>query len=184
MDKLDKFISENRELFNESEPDHGHFKRFSEKLDHESGTRTFRIKRALMLKIAAGILVFITATVLVFDLGVKHLRNSFETYNAGTGLTDETENAMNYYDGLTKNRLGEFNKLACCGEEKVHLNSLVSSELNNLDANIAELKQVLRNNPDNERIQAALIQNQQMKNQVLDNMINQMKKKKIVKSEK
>jgi hypothetical protein len=60
---------------------------------------------------------------------------------------------------------------------------LVSSELTDLDANIAELKQALQKNPDNERLQAALIQNQQMKNQVLDNMINQMKKTKIVRSE-
>ena len=129
-----------------------------------------------MLKIAAVILVLITGTVLVFDLGVKRLSNNIEMYYAGTGLTNEIRDAMNYYDGLTMNRLGEFNKLACCGEEKVHLNSMASSELNDLDANIVELKQTLRKNPDNERLQAALIQNQQMKSQVLENMINQMRK--------
>jgi len=183
MDKLDKFISENTGLFDDSEPDHGHFKRFSEKLDQESGDGAFRIKRNLMLKIAAVILVFITATVLVFDMGMKRLNKSIETYNAGSGLNNEMQNAMIYYDGLTTNRLGEFNKLACCGEEQVRLNSLVSSELNALDANIAELKQAFIENPDNERLQAALIQNQQMKGQVLDNMISQMKKTKIVSSE-
>jgi hypothetical protein len=36
-------------------------------------------------------------------------------------------------------------------------------------------------NPDNEKVQAALIQNQQMKNRVLDNMIDQMKKTKGLK---
>jgi hypothetical protein len=183
MDKLDKFISENAGFFNDSEPDHGHFKRFSEKLDQESGVNTFRIKKNMMLRIAAVILILITATVLLFDLGMKRFSKSFEMYNAGTGLNNEMENAMNYYDGQTMNRLGEFNKLACCGKEKVHLNALVSTGLNDLDANIAELKQELIKNPDNEKLQAALIQNQQMKGQVLDNMINQMKKK-IVKSEK
>jgi hypothetical protein len=183
MDKLDKFIIENAGFFNDSEPEHGHFKRFGEKLDQDSGVDKFRINRSLMLKIAAAILILITATVLVFDLGLKRISKSFEKYNAGTVLTSEMQDAMSYYDGLTKNRLGEFNKLACCGEEQVHLNSLVSSELTDLDANIAELKQALQKNPDNERLQAALIQNQQMKNQVLDNMINQMKKTKIVRSE-
>ena len=143
MDKFDKFISENAGLFNDSVPDQGHFKRFSKKLDQESGDGTYRIKRNLVLRIAAVILVLITGTVLVFDLGMKRLSNSIEMVNAGTGLNNEMQNAIFYYDGLTTNRLGEFNKLACCGEEKVRLNSMVSSELNTLDANIAELKQAL-----------------------------------------
>ena len=176
MDKLDKFISENAGLFDDSEPDHGHFERFSEKLDQESRINSFRINRSLMLKIAAVILILITGTVLVFDMGLKRLSKSIETYNAGRHLNKEMQNAMSYYDGLTKGRLGEFKKLACCGEEQVHLNSMVSSELNSLDANIAELKQALIVNPGDERVQAALIQNQQMKGQVLDNMISQMKK--------
>ena len=176
MDKLDKFISENARLFDDSEPDKGHFERFTERLDRETVVTPFRINRGLMLRIAAVILVLITATVLVFDMGMKRLSKSFEMVNTGTGLTNEMQDAMFYYDGQTSDRLGEFNKLACCGEEKVHLNSMVSSELNSLDASIAELKQALRDNPDNERLQAALIRNQQMKNQVLDNMISQMKK--------
>jgi hypothetical protein len=180
MDKLDKFITGNAELFDDSEPDQGHFERFSEKLEQESGLVMVRSGRNLMLKIAAVIIVLITATVLLFDLGVKRFSKSIETYNAQTGLSDEMQNAMSYYDGLTLNRLGEFKKLACCGKEKTQLNSLVSAELNALDANIAELKLALAGNPDNERVQAALIQNQQMKNHVLDNMISQMKKTKGV----
>jgi hypothetical protein len=178
MDKLEKFISENRGLFNDSEPDEGHFSRFSEKLDRESGAGSFRINSSLALKIAAGILILITATVLVFDLGVKRFGETLGMYSAKGGLNNEIQDAMIYYDGQTKSRLGEFNNLACCGEEKVQLNSMASSELDNLDANITELKQALRQDPDNERVQAALIQNQQMKNQVLDNMINQLKKTK------
>ena len=184
MDKLDKFISENARLFDDSEPDHGHFQRFSEKLDQEYDVERNRFSRNLMLRIAAGILILITASVLVFDLGVNRLSKSIGMNNAASGLNDEMQNAMVYYDGLTTNRMGEFNKLACCGEEQIQLNSIVSSELNDLDANIAELKKALSANPDNERVQAALIQNQQMKNQVLDNMISQMKKTKAVKSEK
>jgi len=176
MDKLDKFIMENAGAFNDSEPDQGHFERFTKKIDQESGDNPFRINRNLMLKIAAVILVLITATVLVFDMGLKRFSKSIEMVNAGTVLNNEMQNAMTYYDGLTKGRLGEFNRLACCGEEQVHLNSMVSSKLNDLDANIAELKQALIVNPGTEKIQAALIQNQQMKGQVLDNMISQMKK--------
>ena len=184
MDKLDKFIRENAGLFNDAEPDPGHLKRFRAKLDQGSGKGTIRIRTNIMLRVAAVILILITATVFVFDFATKRLGTAIEPNNRGTVLTNEIRDAMKYYDGQTKTRLIEFNKLACCGEEKVHLNSLVSGELNTLDASISELKQALKANPDNERIQDALIQNQQMKGQVLDNMINQMKKTKVVSSEK
>jgi hypothetical protein len=40
MDKLDKFIRENAGLFDDSEPDKGHFERFSKKLEHSGSTGT------------------------------------------------------------------------------------------------------------------------------------------------
>jgi hypothetical protein len=180
MDKLEKFIIENANLFNDSEPEPGHLKRFGDKLDRESGMANFRIRNNVMLKVAAAILILITSTVFVFDFLTNRISNAVEIRSSATGLTDEIQNAMKYYDGQTKTRLGEFNKLACCGEEKNRLNSMAASELNTLDANIAELQQALKIDPDNERIQAALIQNQQMKGEVLENMINQMKRTKGV----
>ena len=178
MDKLEKFISENADLFNDSEPEPGHLKRFGEKLDLESGMANFRIRNNMMLKVAAVILILITSTVFVFDFVTNRITNAVEIKSSANGLTDEIRDAIKYYDGQTKTRLGEFNKLACCGEEKNRLNSMVTSELNTLDANIAELQQALKEDPNNERIQAALIQNQQMKGEVLDNMIKQMKRTK------
>jgi hypothetical protein len=178
MDKLEKFISDNAGLFNDSEPDEGHFSRFSEKLRMESVAASFSINRTLMIKIAAGLLILITATVLAFDLGVRHFGEALGMYGAKGGLNNEIQDAMIYYEGQTQNRIGAFNKLACCGEEKIHLTSMVSSELDNLDANIAELKQALKQDPDNEKVHAGLIRNQQMKNQVLDNVIGQLTKTK------
>ena len=55
MDKLDKFISENARLFDDSEPDKGHFKRFTERLDRETVVTPFRINRGLSSVFQMGI---------------------------------------------------------------------------------------------------------------------------------
>jgi Skp family chaperone for outer membrane proteins len=178
MDKLEKFITENAEHFNDSEPEVGHFERFKEKLGRETGKSTFRFRRSMMLKVAAVILVLVTATVLVFDFAADRISKTINAQDAAGTMSREMEDAMNYYDGQTLTRLGEFNRLACCGDEQVRLNEIAARELNNLDVNIEELKQALQADPQNERIQAALIRNQQMKGEVLDNMIRQMKKMK------
>ena len=138
MDKLEKFIIENANLFNDSEPEPGHLKRFGDKLDRESGMANFRIRNNVMLKVAAAILILITSTVFVFDFLTNRISDAVEIRSSATGLTDEIQDAMKYYDGQTKTRLGEFNKLACCGEEKNQLNTMATSELNTLDANITD----------------------------------------------
>ena len=176
MDKLEKFISENAGLFRDSEPEPGHLERFGKKLDRESGRTAFRFSNNMMLKAAAVILIFITSTIFVFDLATNRISSAFRIKSSFPGLTNEMKDAMQYYDEHTQTRLGEFSKLACCGEEKTRLDAVAAGELNSLDANIEEIQQALQADPHNERLQAALIQNQQMKGEVLDNMISQMKK--------
>jgi len=176
MDRLEKFIKENEAVFNDSEPAEGHFKRFSKKLERESKVVLIRSRKNLMLRIAAAILLLITGSAILFNLFLNRLDLTAFTTSEDPGISVEMQNALQYYDGQTDSRLKEFNRLACCGEEQIHLNKLVSSELNAIDANIEELKQGLINDPQNERIQAAIVQNQKMKSQVLDNMIEQMKK--------
>ena len=101
MDKLDKFIRENSVLFNDAEPDPGHLKRFRAKLDKDSGKGTFRIRNNIILRVAAVILILITASVFVFDFATKRLGPAIESNNKGTGLTNEIRDAMEYYDGQT-----------------------------------------------------------------------------------
>ena len=176
MDKLEKFISDNAELFSDMEPEPGHLRRFREKLDRESGRTAFRFTRNMMLKAAAAILILVASTVFIFDLATNRISDAFKMKSSFSGLTGEMNDAMRYYDEQTQARLGEFSRLACCGEEKTRLSSLAAGELNSLDVNIEEIKHALMADPHNERLQAALIQNQQMKGEVLDNMISQMKK--------
>jgi len=67
MDKLEKFIVENRESFDDAEPMEGHFSRFGEKLNQETIPERFASNRMFFLKIAAGILLLLGVSVFIFD---------------------------------------------------------------------------------------------------------------------
>jgi hypothetical protein len=54
---------------------------------------------------------------------------------------------------------------------------MANNELNSLNANSAELQKALAENPGNERVQAAIIQNHQMKDKVMNQVVSQMKRK-------
>jgi hypothetical protein len=176
MDRLEKFFTENRDAFNGAEPEAGHFDRFREKLEAGAEGGRFRLNRFAMLKVAAVILLLITAIAFVFDFGAGRLMNSLATNGTKTLLPGEMQDVLDYYGTRNSSQLKEFNKLACCGEEKTDLNRDVNDVMNSLDASTTELKQALAKDPDNERLQAALIQNQQMKEQVVDNVISQLKR--------
>lgn len=177
MDKLEKFVDENLESFNDSEPMTGHFSRFEEKLDHQHGRSAAGIDRGFLLKIAAGLLILLSVTVYIFDFAANRLSRNFSGENSSIVVLSEMQDAINYYDDAASAKLGQINKLACCGQDTRKVYSMASNELNALNTNSAELKKALSENPGNERIQAAIIQNHQMKEKIMDQMVSQMKRK-------
>ena len=175
MDNLEKFVKENRDLFEDNEPPVGHFDRFEEKLDSQFGHQNVGINRSFLLKIAAGIIILMTVTVLLFDYAAQHISKYAQKNVTGNDLPAELQEALTYYDDAATNHLEKIQKLACCGQDSRKLYSMASGELDALDANGTELKNSLKENPDDDRVQSALIRNQQMKETVMNNMIRQMK---------
>ena len=53
---------------------------------------------------------------------------------------------------------------------------MASAELRSLNTNSEELKKTLSENPD-ERVQAAIIRNYQMKEKIMNELVDQMKRK-------
>lgn len=176
MDNLEKYFIENREKFDDAEPLTGHFSRFEEKYDERFNRPSLMQNRSILLKIAAGILVLLTVSVFIFDFAADRFNKTMIGENAGTGLPSEIRDVVRYYDDASANRLGEIHKLACCGQNTENIYSDASVELKNLDMNTDELTKSLKENPNDERIQAALIQNQQMKEKLVETVITQMNK--------
>lgn len=174
MSDLEKFIRDHREELDSSEPGPAHFKKFETLLQKQPIILHTGIHRSMMLKVAALILVMITVCVFVFDLATKGIRDRLMNQNAGTELPLEVKEAVQYYDMQVAERFGQLHKLASSSEEARILNSNAFREIQNLDVSTDELKRSLAENPNNERILAALIQNQQMKEGIMNNIINQL----------
>jgi hypothetical protein len=177
MDKLEKFITENRESFDDAEPLAGHFSRFEEKLDHQHDHSGFSIDKYFFLKIAAGLLIFLTVSVYIFDFAANRISKTLSGESRSAIVPAEMQDAINYYDDASSDKLRQIDKLACCGQDTRKVYSMASNEMKTLNANSAELQKVLSENPGNERIQAAIIQNHQMKEKIMDQVVNQMKRK-------
>ena len=177
MDKLEKFITENRESFDDAEPQTGHFSRFEEKLDQQYASSGLAIDRRLLLRIAAGLLVLLTVSVYIFDFAANRISKSLTGESRSALVPAEMQEAIRYYDDAASVKLGQINKLACCGQDTRKIYSMADNELKTLNVNSAELQKTLSENPGNERIQAAIIRNHQMKEEVMNQMMNQMKKR-------
>jgi hypothetical protein len=175
MDKLEKFVKENRDIFDENEPSIGHFDRFEEKLDTRFGYHKTGMNRSFLLKIAAGLIILMTVTVFLFDFAAQHISKYTQNNGQGKNLPAELQDAINYYNDAASDHLNKIQKLACCGQDSHKIYSLASGELDVLDANTAELRNTLKENPGDDRVQSALLRNQRMKETVLNNMISKMK---------
>ncbi|MGA2824442.1 MAG: hypothetical protein ABSE72_13075 [Bacteroidales bacterium] len=175
MDKLEKFITENRESFDDAEPLAGHFSRFEEKLDQQKDHSGIAIDKNFFLKIAAGLLILLTVSVYIFDFAANRISKNLSGEQRSALAPGEIQDAINYYDDAVSSKLGQINKLACCGQDTRKIYSMASDEIKTLNANSAELQKTLSENPGNERIQAAIIQNQQMKEKVINQVVGKLK---------
>jgi hypothetical protein len=176
MDNLEKYITENRELFDDALPPEGHFSRFESKLDQQNALPGKSFDRFFLLKIAAGLLILLTVSVYIFDFAADHLSKSLTGENKAAVVSTEIQDAIDYYDDAASTKLGQINKLACCGQDTRNIYSMASTELRSLNANSEELKKMMAKDPD-ERIQAAIIENQKMKEKVMSDLVNQMKRR-------
>ena len=170
MTELEKFILENAERFNDAEPDPGHFARFEGRLNKLHSVERSS-KRLLYLKIAAAALVLLTAGTLVLDLARKDIRHMLDNRTASVELPGEVQEAMNYYDMQAEKQMKEIAGKANSRDAQ----ATATSEVKTLDANTAELKEALKENPGNEHIMNALIRSQQMKEKVVRDIAEKIK---------
>lgn len=174
MPDLHKYIRDHQSEFDDAEPSAGHFDRFAARLDTLPATRSIARTRSQMLKVAALIVVLISVTVMVFDLATREIRDRFDTAKQGSELPLEIREAVQYYDNQSGKQIAALQSLTANHKDAVALNASVLKEIKSLDATTSELKKSLAENPGNERILDAIIQNQQMKETMLNNIITQL----------
>jgi hypothetical protein len=178
MNRLEKYFGEHREAFDDQEPSPGHFERFEERLDKVHSCTRSRIGRPVILSIAAIILLLIAISSVVFDMKTNILRSGFGITYAKNELPAEINEAIQYYDILAVKQLKEIDELAGTDQKARDLSLSARREVQSLDNNTVALKKAFLESPGNERILAALVQNQQMKEKVTSTILTQMNQNK------
>ncbi|HNW74542.1 MAG TPA: hypothetical protein PKN44_13015 [Bacteroidales bacterium] len=171
MKRLEDFIEEHRPEMDGAEPGEGHFERFALKLQQDADRPRSQPGRFYVLKLAAVILVLITVGVIATEfIAGSFMQRIFKT-NETSHLTPELKEAIQYYNDQTLDKLGQLEILARTSPEVRKMQATVLRDLDNLDAATNDLQKSLGENPGNERLQAAIIQNQRMKESILNTIL-------------
>jgi len=174
MAKLEKYIRDHQGEFDSAEPAPGHFERFETRLQQQRDHISPGMGRFAMLQAAALILILIALGVFVFELATKGIMDRLNNRSSGTELPQDVKDAVQYYDFQVARQLDQIHTLASDANEAQLLSMNAEKEMKNLENSAHELKKCLSENPNNERVLAALIQNQQMKEGIMNNIIQQL----------
>ncbi len=188
MSDFEKIINKNRDAYDSDEPADGHFERFQSKLSSlhkeidEEKIKVLQFLYKHWWKLAAAIIILIGFGFLFFD----------EFYNkAGTNSAQSTEIILSpelkevgiYYSSITDERFDMINRLVSDSMEGMKIKEMVDIELSELNENYGELLQEYKNNPDDDRIINAIINNYRIRADILDNIIKKLNELKNNKNE-
>ncbi|HNY02263.1 MAG TPA: hypothetical protein PKG48_06740 [Bacteroidales bacterium] len=174
MTDLERFILENRDGFDSAEPEPAHFRRFEERLEALQPRRTLTARRSLILKVAAAVLLIITVGALAYDLSTGSIRSGFALAGQRDDMPQEIREAVQYYDGRAATKVEDLARLTAGRKDAGEAGNVAEGELRSLDAATRELRRSLEADPGNERILDAIVRNQQMKEAVLNTLIDRI----------
>ena len=175
MKGLEKLISDNRELFDDSEPSPGHAERFRNKLAFSPRAR-LRKNLLYLSKVAAAAVVLISISVFLFRYSTRDLGQLISSGLAPSDLPIELQEVEKYYSLLSFQQVNSIDTLAISGEEAESVKADAMLQINELDENATELRKIYTENPNDERILAAIVNNQKMKEQVMNGIISKLNK--------
>lgn len=176
MDKLEKYINDNLDLFNDQEPNEGHFDRFAEKLAQKkilSQEETKKTKVINMrsfyngLKAASVIILLALSSLWIKDNVFKQK----EVLLLGS-VSPEYKEVEYYYVNQINNKFASLKECDNINSEK-QKNELVK-ELKEMDEVHKQLAKELKANPNDERVINAMINHYKLKLEVMNRIINQL----------
>lgn len=170
MKRLDNIIRDNSELFDSEEPDEGHFERFEKKLNTKNKTRRLKTYKKLLNIAAVIVLVITTGIIAYFQTNPV---NKMKTSGIALGeVSEEYREVEIYLKSNVDEKIENLKKIQCRSEEET---KEVIRELDDIDNTYKELQKELLKNDRDERIINAMINCYQVKVEVLDQLIKQLK---------
>ena len=165
MDKLKKYISENRKAFDSLEPSEALWR----KIEDDIKIVSFVPKRWLSWRAAASIIVLLSMGYMVG----KYWRPVAEN-NEIIGLSPKYGTEVIQYATFIKDKKKELNKISGTSPELI---KGFNHDLESLNSSYDDLKNELPNNPNQEEILNRMIDNLQWQMEMLDQQLDIMKEK-------
>jgi alkylated DNA nucleotide flippase Atl1 len=168
MDDLEKIIMKNRQLFDSVEPSSEHFIRFQTKLDKIQKRKIKPWKSWMFaVKVASVSVLFILSALYVNE----HLfiKNSF----SGKQENNEVIEAQQYYNHLVTTRINQIEQLNdyMTPEQK----QMLKKEFTEMDEMYKKLLNDYNKMPNDPRIIQSLLKHYQMKTEILNRIVNDLK---------
>jgi hypothetical protein len=171
MDNLEKYFKENRSLFDDAEPSDGHLARFEAKLQMMDMQPERNVSRVNWIRVAAIAVILLATGLISYEFVSGRFKGGNDHEFASLNIPDDVREAYHYYDQSSARKMNEISKISQSCPNGAKLLDQANREINIFDANSAELARAIRENPGDERIQAAFIQNQKMKEATLSNLV-------------
>jgi hypothetical protein len=168
-DKLQKFIDENKDAFDASEPQPQVWNKVEQQITKR---QSFRDRFRSTLLLAAS---FAAITVLSVTLFTVFQKSEKKEVGAGTPAANETTEIIDILDPIQARQISQFhevielkqNELKLLEKEEPQLYKEFVSDINSLDSAYTALKAQLPENPNREMILEAMIQNLQLQSDLL-----------------
>ena len=170
-DKLEKFIINNRNEFDDLEPNPAIWNKIQKK-----EPKTIELNwTKILVRMAAMVVIFVSSYIF-FDYTGKQNNNQelaksrLENFE-GESIYEDLMEAEFYYSSQIKQRKEEFYHLA---GNNSPLRNDINIELSELDNIFRELKEDLNDNANNEEVVVAMIQNYRLKLEILEEILMQL----------
>ncbi|MBI4646134.1 MAG: hypothetical protein HY738_05915 [Bacteroidia bacterium] len=171
MELLKKIINNNRALFDDSEPENGHFNRFENKLKAYH-RRKMVLSIPFLLKTAAVLLLLVMSSYLTYKYFITG--NDITNFNRITvgDISPEYQEMEIYYTSLVNQQFEQINRLFIDDSTE---KKIVIRELSEMDEMLNSLTDELNTNPNDERIISTIIEYYQLKIEILNRIIYHLK---------
>jgi len=170
-DRLEQFISDNRDQFDPFEPDE---KLWAGIKSNIQGKKTFRIGwKGVMWRAAAVILIFGASYGIQEYLHQRKAMMAGQEDNELINNIPELQEAEIYYTSLLNDKISQIEPLI---EQNPELGESLQQDLSELDSIYGELQNDLRDNIANDEVVEAMIQNYMLKIQILEDLLEYMEK--------
>lgn len=176
MESLKKYIRKNRDSFDEREPLDGHFDRFRQKLELRKPARKVSLFMVAAAAAVAGI-------ILTGTLGILFNYSSLKSYSkefTQSSISPELKEVENYYIGQINSRYNQIKLLKKNSSPEVEQE--VNKAIDDMDLGYYLLKKDLSKSPKQERIVSAMIQQYQIRVDMLDQILKTLQSLKQINS--